>query len=80
MNIDEESNYEVATNHYKGRGYTYFDEQKNTYLNFVFPNLFLDTSLDWDRACSIIENLLAVRLPSSLPRTLSTFLSSAATQ
>jgi hypothetical protein len=23
MNIDEESNYEVATNHYKGRGYTY---------------------------------------------------------
>jgi hypothetical protein len=31
MNIDEESNYEVATNHYKGNGYTYFDEQKNAY-------------------------------------------------
>jgi len=28
LNIDEESNYEVATNHYKGRGYTYFDPKK----------------------------------------------------
>jgi hypothetical protein len=40
MNIDEESNYEVATNHYKGRGYTYFDPEKNAYLPTAFHASF----------------------------------------
>jgi len=40
MNIDEESNYEVATNHFKGRGYTYFEPEKNAYLPTAFHASF----------------------------------------
>jgi hypothetical protein len=70
MNIDEESNYEVATNHYKGRGYTYFDEQKNAYLPtafhasftiFVYENLVLKNHIHkryWVGFCNITSGLL----------------------
>jgi len=70
MNIDEESNYEVVTNHYKGRGYTYFDEQKNAYLPtafhasftiFVYENLVLKNHIHkryWVGFCNIISGLL----------------------
>lgn len=40
MNIDEESNYEVATNHFKGRGYTYFDDEKKAFLPTAFHASF----------------------------------------
>lgn len=70
MNIDEESNYEVATNHYKGNGYTYFDEQKNAYLPtafhasftiFAYENLVLKNHIHkryWVGFCNIISGLL----------------------
>ncbi len=70
MNIDEESNYEVATNHFKGRGYTYFDEQKNAYLPaafhasftiFTYENLVLKNHIHkryWVGFCNIISSLL----------------------
>lgn len=40
MNIDEESNFEVATNHFHGRGYTYFDPEKNGYYPTAFHGSF----------------------------------------
>jgi len=70
MNIDEESNYEVATNHYKGKGYTYFDEEKNAFLPtafhasftiFVYENLLLKNHIHkkyWVAFCNIISALL----------------------
>ena len=70
MNIDEESNYEVATNHFKGRGYTYFDVEKNAYLPtafhasftiFLYENLLLKNHIHkryWLVFCNIVSALL----------------------
>jgi hypothetical protein len=70
MNIDEESNYEVATNHFKGRSYTYFDPEKNDYLPtafhasftvFVYENLLLKNHIHkryWVVFCNIVSGLL----------------------
>jgi hypothetical protein len=70
MNIDEESNYEVATNHFKGRGYTYFDPEKNAYLPtafhasftiFVYENLLLKNHIHkryWVVFCNLISACL----------------------
>lgn len=70
MNIDEESNYEVATNHYKGRGYTYFDEEKNAYLPtafhasftiFVYESVLLKNHIHkryWVAFCNVISAVL----------------------
>lgn len=70
MNIDEESNYEVATNHFKGRGYTYFDPNKNDYFPtafhssfsiFVYENLLLKNHIHkryWVMFCNVVSALL----------------------
>jgi hypothetical protein len=70
LNIDEESNYEVATNHYKGRGYTYFDPKKSAYLPtafhasftiFLYENLLLKNNIHkryWVMFCNIVSGLL----------------------
>jgi hypothetical protein len=69
MNIDEESNFEVATNHFKGRGYTYFDPEKNGYYPtafhgsftiFVYENLILKQHIHkrkWVSFCNIVSAL-----------------------
>lgn len=70
MNIDEESNYEVATNHYNGRGYTYYDAEKKAYLPtafhasftiFVYENVLLKNHIHkryWVVFCNVISALL----------------------
>jgi hypothetical protein len=72
MNIDEESNYEVATNHYKGRGYTYYDVEKKVYLPtafhasftiFVYENLLLKNNIHkryWVVFCNVVSAILLV--------------------
>jgi hypothetical protein len=75
MNIDEESNYEVATNHYKGRGYTYYDSEKKAYLPtafhasftiFVYENVLLKHHIHkryWVVFCNVFSAfLLAVSI------------------
>lgn len=40
MNYDEESNYEVATNHFHHKGYTYHDPEKGVYIPTAFHGSF----------------------------------------
>ncbi len=70
MNIDEESNFEVAMNHFQGRGYTYFDPERNGYFPtafhssfsiFVYENIVLKNHIHkrtWVSFCNILSGIL----------------------
>lgn len=70
MNIDEESNFEVATNHFNGKGYTYYDPDLNThkptafhssFTIFVYENVLLKNHIHkrkWVAFCNVLSALL----------------------
>jgi len=70
MNIDEESNFEVATNHFNGKGYTYYEPDDNIYYPtafhssftiFVYENILLKNQIHkrkWVTFCNVISAVL----------------------